>query len=56
MLGHAAAYSDTSRKVAGSIIDEVIGFFNWLTPSSCTTALGSTERLIEMRTRNLSGG
>jgi hypothetical protein len=49
-------YYDTSRKVAGSIPDEVIGFFNWPNPSSRTMALGSTQRLTEMRTRNFLGG
>jgi hypothetical protein len=33
----------TSREVAGSIPDEVIGFFNRPNPSSCTMALGSTQ-------------
>jgi hypothetical protein len=46
----------TSRKVAGSIPDEVIGFFNWPNPSSRTMALGSTQPLTEMSTRNLLGG
>jgi hypothetical protein len=46
----------TSRKVAGSIPDEVIGFFNWPNPSSRTMALGSTQPLMEMSTRNLLGG
>jgi hypothetical protein len=50
MLRHYAA----SRKVAGSIPDEVIGFFNW--PSSHTMALGLTQPLTEMSTRNLPGG
>jgi hypothetical protein len=44
-----------SRKVAGSIPVEVIGFFNWSNPSSRTMALGSTQPLTEMRTRNLPG-
>jgi hypothetical protein len=43
-------------KVAGSIPDGVIGFFNWPNPSSRTVALGSTQPLIEMSTSNLSGG
>jgi hypothetical protein len=43
----------TSRKVAGSSPDEVIRFFNWPNPSSRTTALGSTQPLTEMSTRNL---
>jgi hypothetical protein len=46
----------TSRKIAGSIPDEVIEFFNWPNPSSRTMALGSTQPLIEMSTRNLPGG
>jgi hypothetical protein len=41
---------------AGSIPDEVIGFFNWPNPSSLTMALGSTQPLTEMSTRNLPGG
>jgi hypothetical protein len=39
----------TSRKVAGSIHDEVIGFFNWHNPSS------RTQPLTEMSTRNRPG-
>jgi hypothetical protein len=46
----------TSRKVADSIPDEVIGFFIWPNPSSRTMALRSTEPLTEMSTRNLSEG
>jgi hypothetical protein len=46
----------TSRKVADSILSEVIGFFNWTNPSSRTMALGSTRPLTEMSTRNLDGG
>jgi hypothetical protein len=46
----------TSRKVAGSIPDEVIGFFNWPNPSNRTMTLGSTQPLTEMSTRNLPGG
>jgi hypothetical protein len=46
----------TSREVVGSIPDEVIGFFNWPNPSSRTRALGSTQPLTEMSTRNIPGG
>jgi hypothetical protein len=46
----------TNRKVVDSIPDEVIGFFIWPNPSSCTMALGSTQPLTEMSTRNLPGG
>jgi hypothetical protein len=45
----------TSRKVAGSIPGEVIGFFNWPNPSSRTVAMGSTQPLTVMSTRNLLG-
>jgi hypothetical protein len=44
----------TSQKAAGSIPDEVIAFFfNWPNPSSRDMALGSTQPLTEMSTRNL---
>jgi hypothetical protein len=46
----------TSLKVAGSLPDQVIGFFNWTNPSSPTCALGSTQPLTEMSARNLLGG
>jgi hypothetical protein len=42
-------------KVTGSIPDEVIGFFNWPNPSSRIMALGLTQPLTEMSTRNLPG-
>jgi hypothetical protein len=48
-------YPQTGRKVAGSIPDEVIAFFNWFNPSSCIMALGSTQPLTEVSTRNLLG-
>jgi hypothetical protein len=44
------------RKFAGSIPDEVNGFFNWPNPSSHTTSLGATQPLTEMSSRNLRGG
>jgi hypothetical protein len=46
----------TSRKVAGLIPDDVIGFFNWPNPSSRTMALGSTQPVTEKSTRNIPGG
>jgi hypothetical protein len=46
----------TSRKVAGSNSDEVIGYFNLPNTSSRTMALGSTQPLTEMSTRNLPVG
>jgi hypothetical protein len=45
----------TSRKVAGSIPDEVLGFFNWPNPSSRITALGATQPLTEISSRYLPG-
>jgi hypothetical protein len=43
----------TSRKVSDWISDEVIGFSSWPNSSSRTMALGSTQPLAEMSTRNL---
>jgi hypothetical protein len=44
------------NEVAGSIPDEVIGFFfNSRNPSSRTMAIRSTQPLTEMSTRNLPG-
>jgi hypothetical protein len=48
-------HNATSRKVAGSIPDEVIRFLNWFNPSSRAMVLGSTQPLTEMSTRNLPG-
>jgi hypothetical protein len=44
-----------SRKVAGSVRDEVIGFFNCPNPSSRTMASESTQPLREITARNLPG-
>jgi hypothetical protein len=41
----------TNGKVAGSI-----GFFHWHNPVGRTMALGSTQPLTEMSTRNISWG
>ena len=46
----------TSRKVAGSISDGVIGIFHWHNPSGRTMALGLTQPLTEMSTKNISWG
>jgi hypothetical protein len=43
----------TSRKIVGSIPDEVGGFFNWHNPSSHTTFLGSSQPLTKTSNRNL---
>jgi hypothetical protein len=47
---------EASWKVAGSIPDEVIEFFNWPNPSSSIMALCSTQPLTEMSSMNLPGG
>jgi hypothetical protein len=39
----------TSREVAGSVPDVVIGIFHLLNPSSRTTALGSTQPVTSTR-------
>ena len=46
----------TSRKVAGSISDGVTGIFYRHNPSGRTMALGLTQPLTEMSTRNISWG
>jgi hypothetical protein len=46
----------TSRKVAGSIPDEVIVFYKLFNPSSRIIALGLTQLLKEKSTRNLPWG
>ena len=46
----------TSRTVPGSIPGGVTGFFNDIFPSDQTMALGSTQPLVKMTTRNISGG
>jgi hypothetical protein len=46
----------TNRKVAGSIPDGVTGIFVGHKPSGRTMALGSTQPLTEMSTRNISWG
>jgi hypothetical protein len=41
----ALRHYTASRKVAGSIPDEVVGFFEFTDPSSHTLAQGSTQPL-----------
>jgi hypothetical protein len=45
-----------SQKVASSIPDEALGFFNLPNHSSCTITLGMTHSLTEMSMGNLPGG
>ena len=40
----------------GSILDGVIGIFHWQNPSGRSMALGSTQPLTEISTRNISWG
>jgi hypothetical protein len=56
MVAQRLKYCATSRKVAGSIPDGVIGIFHWHNPSNSKMALGSTQPLTEMSTRNISWG
>jgi hypothetical protein len=46
----------TSRTVPGSISGGVTGFFSDKFPSDRTMALGSTQPLVKISTRNISGG
>jgi len=46
----------TSQQVVGSIPDGVTGIFHWQNPSGRTKALGLTQPLTEMSTRNISWG
>ena len=46
----------TSQKVAGSIPNGIIGIFHWHNPSGHTMALGLTQPLTKMSTRNISWG
>jgi hypothetical protein len=46
----------TNRQIAGSIPDGVSEFFHWHNTSGRTMALGSTQPLTEMSTRNISWG
>ena len=46
----------TSRKVAGSISDGINGIFHSDNPSGRTMAMGLTQPLTEMSTRNISWG
>jgi hypothetical protein len=46
----------TSRNVKGSTSDEVIGFLNWLNPSSCIMALEVVSASNRNGYRNLPGG
>jgi hypothetical protein len=45
----------TIKASSETIPDEVIGLFNWSKPSSRTMALGSTQPLTEVSTRNIPG-
>jgi hypothetical protein len=49
-------YCATSRKVAGSISDCVIGIFHWYNTSGPTLALGLTQSLAEISIRDNSWG
>jgi hypothetical protein len=44
----------SSRQVASTMSDDIIDIFHWRNASGLTTARGSTQRLTEMSTRNIS--
>jgi len=44
----------TNRPYYVNIPDDVTGIFHWYNPSSRTLALGSTQPLTEMNTKNIS--
>jgi hypothetical protein len=46
-------HSTTSQKVAGSILNKVVGFFSKPDPTSRFVDLGSSQPLTEISTRNL---
>jgi hypothetical protein len=56
LLGHRLRHYATSRKVVGSIPDEIIGFFDWPNPCSRTIGLGSTQPLTEISNPESSWG
>ena len=53
---HISLLPSRRQKVAGSIPDGVIGIFHGHNLSVCTMALGLTQPLTEMSTRNISWG
>jgi hypothetical protein len=55
-LHDAVLSPGTSRKVVGSIPENISEFFNSPNPSKRTMTLESTQPLTEMRIRNLPGG
>jgi hypothetical protein len=55
LLGSRLEHCATSRKVAVSIIDEVIEFLNWPNLSIRTMALWRTQPVAEVSTRTLPG-
>jgi hypothetical protein len=54
--GSWSRHCATNRRVAASITDGITGIFQWLNPSGRIVALGSTQPLTEMSTRNPSWG
>jgi hypothetical protein len=56
MVAQWLRYRATNRNVAGSIPDGITEIFHWHNPSDRTMALGSTQPLTEMSTRNISWG
>jgi hypothetical protein len=53
---YSSLHCATNLKVVGSIPDDVIRIFHRHNPSGRTLALGLTQPLAEMNTRNISWG
>jgi hypothetical protein len=49
-------HCSTNQKIVGSFPDGAIEIFLWHNPSGRTLALGFTQPLTEMSTRNISWG
>jgi len=56
IIKYSATGFECSRTVPGSIPGSVTGFFSDIFPSDRTMALGSTQRLVKMSTRNFFWG
>jgi hypothetical protein len=56
LCGSWSRHCATKQKEKGSIPEGIIWIFRWHNPSSRTMALGSTQPLTEMSTRNISLG
>jgi len=54
--GNAVGWGTTLQVGMSRIPDDIIGIFHWHNPSGRAMALGLTQPLTEMSTRNISWG